>query len=130
MGQQRNERAKLAADGNTKAWTEAGREPGMDPPAPSAVWVRILPSQVVRAVAVALSTAVVLLGAFFLLWRAPPPNVDARVGPGPRPAARGWAYKTDASGRPRHFFSHREAAWWAIRRVSAPFSPFLASSIL
>jgi predicted PurR-regulated permease PerM len=41
----------------------------MDPPDPDVVWVRISPSQVVRTVAVALLTAVVLLGALYLLWQ-------------------------------------------------------------
>jgi hypothetical protein len=33
------------------------------------VWVRISPSQVVRTVVIALMTAAVVLGAFFLLWQ-------------------------------------------------------------
>jgi uncharacterized membrane protein len=33
------------------------------------VWVRISPSQVVRTVVIALLTAAVVLGAFFLLWQ-------------------------------------------------------------
>jgi hypothetical protein len=33
------------------------------------VWVRISPSQVLRTIAIALLTAVVLLGALFLLWQ-------------------------------------------------------------
>jgi hypothetical protein len=33
------------------------------------VWVRVSPSQVIRAVAVALLTAAVVLGAFFLVWQ-------------------------------------------------------------
>lgn len=62
--------------------------------------------------------------------RAESPAVRQRC-PGPAGStARGWAYKTDAAGRPRRFLSHREAAWWAVRRVGAFFSPFLASSIL
>src|ERR687898_389508 len=34
-----------------------------------AVWVRIAPSQVVRTIVIALLTAVVVLGALFLLWQ-------------------------------------------------------------
>lgn len=43
---------------------------------------------------------------------------------------RKWAYKTDGAGRPRRFLSHREAAWWAARRVGTFFLPLLASPIL
>jgi hypothetical protein len=40
-------------------------------------------------------------------------------------AARGWAYETDAAGRPRRFLTHREAAWWAACRVGVVFVPLL-----
>lgn len=36
-----------------------------------------------------------------------------------------WIYKTDEAGRPRRFLSHREAAWWAARKVSVVFVPLL-----
>src|SRR5918994_2806702 len=45
---------------------------GPSPPIPGdqdTVWVRIAPSQVVRTIVIALLTAVVVLGALFLLWQ-------------------------------------------------------------
>jgi hypothetical protein len=51
-------------------------------------------------------------------------------GPTTGAAARGWAYETDAAGRPRRFLSHREAAWWAARRVGTFFLPLLAPPVL
>jgi predicted PurR-regulated permease PerM len=47
----------------------APTEPDGSVPGPSVVWVRISPSQVVRTVVIALLTAVVVLGALFLLWQ-------------------------------------------------------------
>lgn len=43
---------------------------------------------------------------------------------------REWMYKTDEAGRPRRFVSHREAAWWAARKVGTFFLPLLVSPIL
>ena len=59
----------------------------------------------------------------------PAPN-GAGTGPGGQGGAvgrapRGWAYETDEAGRPRLFRSHREAAWWAARRVGVVFVPLL-----
>src|ERR671914_2310195 len=47
----------------------APTEPNASVPSAGVVWVRISPSQVMRTVVVALLTAAVVLGAFFLLWR-------------------------------------------------------------
>src|SRR5215211_6264645 len=55
---------------------EAQAEPETAPTAPNAsvpgagvVWVRVSPSQVMRTVVIALLSAAVVLGAFFLLWQ-------------------------------------------------------------
>src|SRR5215213_1968757 len=56
-GEQKTWRARLANQ-STPTTSDEG-----------VVWVRIAPSQVVRTVAVALLTAVVVLGALFLLWQ-------------------------------------------------------------
>ena len=45
-------------------------------------------------------------------------------------ATREWIYKTDPAGRPRRFLSHREAAWWAVRRVGVFFLPLFSGPIL
>src|SRR3712207_6124806 len=44
-------------------------EPNSSVPSAGVVWVRISPSQVMRTVVIALLTAVVVLGAFFVLWQ-------------------------------------------------------------
>ena len=56
-----------------------------------------------------------------------------RGGNGSKPpgtATRRWIYKTDESGRPRRFLNHREAAWWAARKVGTFFVPLLVSPVL
>jgi predicted PurR-regulated permease PerM len=47
----------------------APTEPNSSVPSAGVVWVRISPSQVVRAVVIALLSAAVVLGALFLLWQ-------------------------------------------------------------
>jgi hypothetical protein len=44
-------------------------EPNASMPSKDAGWARASPTQVMRTVAVALLTAAVVLGAFFLLWK-------------------------------------------------------------
>ena len=59
-------------DTQTESRTEprtAPTEPNSSVPSAGVVWVRISPSQVVRTVVIALLTAAVVLGAFFLLWQ-------------------------------------------------------------
>src|ERR671911_2386076 len=47
----------------------ATTEPNASVPSAGVVWVRISPNQVMRTVVVALLSAAVVLGAFFLLWQ-------------------------------------------------------------
>src|SRR5918999_4667741 len=47
----------------------APTEPNASVPSAGVVWVRISPNQVMRAVVVALLSAAVVMGAFFLLWQ-------------------------------------------------------------
>src|ERR671914_1996781 len=47
----------------------APTEPNASVPSAGVVWVRISPNQVIRAVVVALLSAAVVMGAFFLLWQ-------------------------------------------------------------
>src|ERR671915_2448838 len=61
---QANPRAESQAEPQS-----APTEPNASVPSAGVVWVRISPNQVIRTVVVALLTAAVVLGAFFLLWR-------------------------------------------------------------
>ncbi len=44
--------------------------------------------------------------------------------------ARRWRYKTDEAGRPRRFFSYREAAWWATLKTGKIAGPVLLYAFL
>ncbi len=55
--------------GEQRTPPSAPAEPSMPIPGEGVVWVRIAPSQVVRTIAIALLTAVVVLGALYLLWQ-------------------------------------------------------------
>ena len=50
---------------------------------------------------------------------------DGRGAGRARAATRRWLYKTDGKGTPRRFFSHREAAWWAVLTTGKVAAPFL-----
>jgi hypothetical protein len=52
-----------------------------------------------------------------------PRGADRTVPPGT--ATRRWIYKTDESGRPRRFLSHREAAWWAALKTGKFAGPIM-----
>jgi predicted PurR-regulated permease PerM len=64
MSRHRDTHAELRAEPST-----APNESNTAVPSAGVVWVRISPSQVMRAVVVALLTAAVVLGALFLLWQ-------------------------------------------------------------
>jgi predicted PurR-regulated permease PerM len=64
MSRQRETQAEPQADPQT-----ASTKPNSSVPSAGVVWVRISPSQVMRTVVIALLTAAVVLGAFFLLWQ-------------------------------------------------------------
>src|ERR687898_337381 len=61
---QANPRAESQAEPQS-----APTEPNASVPSAGVVWVRISPNQVMRTVVVALLSAAVVLGAFFLLWQ-------------------------------------------------------------
>src|SRR5215217_3347377 len=61
---QANPRAESQAEPQS-----APTEPNVSVPGAGVVWVRISPNQVMRTVVVALLSAAVVLGAFFLLWQ-------------------------------------------------------------
>jgi predicted PurR-regulated permease PerM len=72
MGPRKNTQVTPQADSQTGHRAEpqtAPIEPNASVPNAGVVWVRISPSQVVRTVVIALLTAAVVLGAFFLLWQ-------------------------------------------------------------
>ena len=72
MSSQEDTQEKPQADPRAEPQAEpqtAPTESNASVPSGDVVWVRISPSQVVRAVLVALLTAAVVLGAFFLLWQ-------------------------------------------------------------
>ena len=77
MDQQENTPAKARAeDGRAEVQAKPQTTPKKAPveadgswPGAGVVWVRISPSQVVRAVAVALLTVAVVLGAMYLVWQ-------------------------------------------------------------
>ncbi|HET6658496.1 MAG TPA: AI-2E family transporter [Rubrobacter sp.] len=61
--------AKPGTDAPTKPQTAPLAESNGSVPSGAFVWVRITPSQVMSTVVIALLTAAVVLGAFFLLWK-------------------------------------------------------------
>ena len=61
--------AKPGTDAQTKLQRAPPAEPNTTVPSEAVVWMRITPSQVMRTVVIALLTAAVVLGAFFLLWQ-------------------------------------------------------------
>src|ERR671917_2677036 len=61
---QANPRAESQAEPQS-----APTEPNASVPSAGVVWVRVSPNQVMRTVVVALVSAAVVLGAFFLLWQ-------------------------------------------------------------
>src|ERR687895_749757 len=72
MSPQKDTREKPQPDPRAQSKAQpqsAPTEPNASVPSAGIVWVRISPSQVMRTVVVALLTAAVVLGAFFLLWR-------------------------------------------------------------
>ena len=68
MGQKETQ-AKPGTDAQTKPQRAPLAEPKGSVPSGAVVWVRISPSQVMRTVVIALLTAAVVCGAFFLLWQ-------------------------------------------------------------
>ena len=61
--------AKPGSDAQTKPQRAPPAEPNTTVPSEAVVWVRISPSQVMRTAVIALLTAAVVCGAFFLLWQ-------------------------------------------------------------
>jgi predicted PurR-regulated permease PerM len=68
MGPQKDTQEKPQADTQAGPQT-APTEPSASVTSAGVVWVRVSPSQVIRTVVIALMTAAVVLGAFFLLWQ-------------------------------------------------------------
>jgi multidrug efflux pump subunit AcrB len=72
MSPQKDTQEEPQADSRAEKQAElqsAPMEPNASVPSADVVWVRISPNQVMRAVVVALLSAAVVLGAFFLLWQ-------------------------------------------------------------
>src|ERR671912_2206380 len=72
MNPQKDTQEKPQADPRSESQAEpqsAPTEPNASVPSAGVVWVRISPNQVIRAVVVALLSAAVVMGAFFLLWQ-------------------------------------------------------------
>src|SRR5919107_309755 len=72
MSPQKDTQEKPQADPQAESQAEpqsAPTEPYASVPSAAVVWVRISPNQVIRTVVVALLSAAVVLGAFFLLWQ-------------------------------------------------------------
>src|SRR5919112_4177951 len=72
MSPQKDTQEKPQADPQAESQAEpqsAPTEPYASVPSAGVVWVRISPNQVIRTVVVALLSAAVVLGAFFLLWK-------------------------------------------------------------
>jgi len=72
MGPQKDTPVTPQADSQTGRQAESQTtpiEPNSSVPSAGEVWVRISPSQVMRTVVIALLTAAVVLGVFFLLWQ-------------------------------------------------------------
>src|SRR5215217_9649743 len=61
--------AKPGSDAQTKPQRAPPAEPNTTVPSEAVVWVRITPSQVMSTVVIALLTAAVVCGAFYLLWQ-------------------------------------------------------------
>src|SRR5215216_4759510 len=68
MSQQRETQALPGTDVEAEPQT-APAEPNASVPSAGVVWVRISPSQVMRTVLIALLSAAMVLGTFFLLWQ-------------------------------------------------------------
>src|SRR5215216_6051842 len=66
---QKETQAKPGTDAQTKPLRVPPAEPDASVPSEAVVWVRISPSQVISTVVIALLTAAVVFGAFFLLWQ-------------------------------------------------------------
>jgi predicted PurR-regulated permease PerM len=66
---QKETQSKPGTDAQTKPQRAPSAEPNGSVPGGAVVWVRISPSQVMSTVAIALLSAAVVLGAFFLLWQ-------------------------------------------------------------
>ena len=66
---QKETQAKPGTDAQTKPQRAPLAESNGSVPSGAFVWVRITPSQVMSMVVIALLTAGVVLGAFFLLWQ-------------------------------------------------------------
>src|SRR5215216_5599547 len=72
MSPQKDTQEKPQADPRAEKQAEpqgAPTEPNASVPSAGVVWVRISPNQVIRTVVVALLSAAVVLGAFFLIWQ-------------------------------------------------------------
>src|SRR5919107_1804910 len=72
MSPQKDTQEKPQADPQAESQAEpqsAPTEPYASVPSAGVMWVRISPNQVIRTVVVALLSAAVGLGAFFLLWK-------------------------------------------------------------
>ena len=72
MSPQKDTPQKPQADPRAESQAEpqsAPTEPNASVPSTGVVWVRISPNQVMHTVVVALLSAAVVLGAFFLLWQ-------------------------------------------------------------
>jgi hypothetical protein len=60
----------MSQAGDTQTEPQAAlTKPEASVPSADVVWVRISPSQVMRAVVIALLSAALVLGAFFLIWQ-------------------------------------------------------------
>jgi hypothetical protein len=70
MSSQKDTQEKPQVDPRAESQASAPAEPNASVPSAGVVWVRISPDQVIRTVVVALLSAAVVLGAFFLLWKA------------------------------------------------------------
>src|SRR5215208_2458076 len=72
MSPQKDTQEKPQTDPRAERQAEpqgAPTEPNASVPSAGVVWVRISPNQVIRTVVVALLSAAVVLGAFFLIWQ-------------------------------------------------------------
>jgi hypothetical protein len=67
---QKETQAKPGTDAQTKPQGAPPAEPNASVPSEDVVWVRISPSQVMSTVDIALLSAGVVFGAFYLLWQA------------------------------------------------------------
>ena len=69
MSPQKDTQEEPQTDPRAESQASAPREPNASVPSAGVVWVRISPNQVIRTVVVALLSAAVVLGAFFLIWQ-------------------------------------------------------------